>query len=324
MPVRKDSAALYMIVTLNDGTVLKGKILNKVRRRTEFRDELLGNVTFYSKDVASMEELQPQEHYLITMMNGTTVQGKIVERKGGILVFETSEIGNVYIDISLIKTIRCIIPGKMRDGKYWFKTAVDAHYFIALSAIPLKPSEVFYQNSLLLFNSFDAGITKNFSCAGGVFFPTAAFVAPHFGFRIANGICAGGGLLFGMGIGKQRAGIGYGSLTFGNRVAHMTVGGGYSFFTYQKSVNHHLVTTTAYITTFNVSGMVRVAPKCAFITENWFAIDQGLEIYSGGLRLLGEKHSWDFGICSISISRRFSGNQFTLWPIPFVSYMKNL
>ena len=164
MPVRKDSAALYMIVTLNDGTVLKGKILNKVRRRTEFRDELLGNVTFYSKDVASMEELQPQEHYLITMMNGTTVQGKIVERKGGILVFETSEIGNVYIDISLIKTIRCIIPGKMRDGKYWFKTAVDAHYFIALSAIPLKPSEVFYQNSLLLFNSFDAGITKNFSC----------------------------------------------------------------------------------------------------------------------------------------------------------------
>ena len=101
-----DSARTYHIITLKDGTVLKGKIIMQEKKSIQFQDEIIGNITFRTKDVVSMEKVEPQDYYLITMMNGTTLQGKIVNKKENEIAVETANIGIVKIDVNKIKTIQ--------------------------------------------------------------------------------------------------------------------------------------------------------------------------------------------------------------------------
>ena len=321
-----DSLKSYHIVTLKDGTVLKGKVMKHENRRIDFQDELLGNVNFRAKEVASMEKVEPQDFYLITLMNGTTLQGKILNHKEKEIEVETSTIGTIVVELSKIKTIKAITPANYKDGEYWFTTPVDAHYFVSPSSIPLHSGEVYFQNTMGLFNSFNVGITKNLSCIGGIVIPFATFIAPHIGFKITKGIYAAGGGMFSVrrgNTGKLYANLGYGTLTFGNRTSHFTAGAGYGYLTYEVRPYYGVLKNEAYITIITVSGMKRFSPKYALITENWFAVDEGFSFYSGGFRLMGEKNNWDFGIGSIGINQKFTTkNKNVIFPVTFLSYMR--
>ena len=313
----------YHIVTLKDGTVLKGKLVKQERRTIQFEDEMIGKVNFRARDVASMEKVEPQDCYLITMMNGTVLQGKIISRNEKEIIVETSTVGKINVDVSKIKTIKAITPDKYSDGKYWFNTHVDVHYFISPSSIPLRPGEVFYQNTMGVYNSFNVGITNNLSCTGGIIIPTIAFIAPHLSYKISKGIYAAAGAMFSVRAGKFVSNIGYGTLSFGNRNSHLTVGGGYGYLTFETGRYYHRIKKEAYVTTFTVSGMKRIAPRYALVTENWFALDEGFKILTGGLRLMGEKSSWDFGMGSVTASRKVVGQQISIGPLTFISYMRN-
>ena len=318
-----DSLHSYHIITLKDGTVLKGKLIKKEKRRIEFQDEIIGNTTFPAKEVSSMEKVEPQDHYLITLMNGTVLQGKIISRKENEIIIETSSIGNVTLDISKIKTIKSITPVNMKDGKYWFNSPLTTQYFIAPSAIPMNRGEVYYQNTMLVYNSFRTNITNHFSCIGGVVPTALAFVAPTLSFRVRDFFYVGGGVLGTAIVGKEYAALGYGQCTFGNRNSHLSIGGGYGYMTVQQ---YYYVQKISHIEVgvVTISGMKRITPKYSVVTENWFAPNEGISLISGGLRLMGEKNNWDFGIVNFSMSRKIGRNNFSLGPIPFLSYMRNL
>lgn len=319
-----DSIRSYHIITLKDGTVLKGKIINQERKTIQFQDEMIGNVTFRTKDVSSMEKVEPQDYYLILMMNGTTLQGKIVNRTEKEIVVETANIGRINVDVSKIKTIKEINPGNMQDGLYWFKTHVDAHYFITPSAIPLSPGEAYFQNTMGLYNSFDVGITNHFSCLGGVVLPFAAFVSPSLSYKITKGVYAGiGGLAVDIS-GSPYALAGYGQMTFGNRNNHLSVGGGYGVLEGIKKYYYVNKITKVEMGMLSVNAMKRISPKYAVVTENWFTPAEGVRVFTGGVRLMGEKSSWDFGIGKISVSRHITGYHVSVGIISFLSYMRNL
>ncbi len=319
-----DSSHTYHIITLKDGTVLKGKIIKQEKKSVLFQDEIIGNVTFRTKDVSSMEKVEPQDHYLITMMNGTTLQGKIVNRTEKEILVETSNIGRINVDVSKIKTIKEINPGNMEDGKYWFKTHIDAHYFITPSAIPLSPGESYFQNTMALYNSFDVGITNHLSCMGGVVLPWAAFISPRVSFRITKGIHAGVGVIAADITGTPYAGVAYGQVTFGDRNTHLSIGAGYGVLEGIQKYYYTNQITKIEVGLISVNAMKRFSPKYAVVTENWFTPTEGISLFTGGLRLMGEKSSWDFGIASVSISRNITGNNLKLGPITFLSYMRNL
>lgn len=319
-----DSLRSYHIVTLKDGTVLKGKILVQERKSIQFQDEIIGKVTFRTKDVTSLEKVEPQEYYLVTLMNGTTIQGKIVDRKENELIMETANIGRITVDASKIKNIKSINPGNMKDGKYWFTTHVDAHYFLAPSAIPLRPGEAYYQNTMGAFNSFNIGITPNISCMGGIIIPTVVFISPRVNFKIAKGVYAGGGIFFADITSTPYAGAGFGQITFGSRKGHVSAGGGYG---YLGGIQRYYYTNKIESIEFGmlfISGMKRLSPKTAIVTENWFAPTEGVALLTAGMRLLGEKNTWDFGLSSFSADNPGAGNSFSLGPITFISYMRNL
>lgn len=318
-----DSLRSYHIITLNDGTVLKGKIILQERKTIQFQDEMIGNITFRTKDICSMEKADPQEYYLITMMNGTALQGKIVNRKENEILLETASLGRIAIDISKIKTIKSINPGNIKDGLYWFKTHIDAHYTISPSAIALRPGEAYFQNSMLLFNSFDVGITNHFSCMGGIVIPFAAFVMPRLSYKLGKGIYIGGGILFADITGAPYGGAAYGQLTFGNRNSHFSIGGGYGILKGIKRYYYLNKFEKTELGLISVSGMKRFSPKYAIVTENWFTPTEGVGVFTGAVRLMGEKSTWDFGLGGISI-RNLAGSSLTVGPVSFLSYMRNL
>lgn len=320
-----DTLRSYHIITLKDGTVLKGKILVQERKAIQFQDEMIGAITFHTKDVSSMEKVEPQEYYLVTMMNGTTVQGKIVNRTEKDIIMESTSIGRVHVDISKIKTIKSITPGNMQDGKYWFTTHVDAHYIITPSAIALRPGEAYLQNTMGLFNSFEVGITSHFSCMGGIVIPMAAFIVPKFNYRIRKGIHIGCGVLMADITGAPYAGAAFGQLTFGNRNSHLSIGGGYGVVEGIKRYYYLNKIEKIELGLLSLSASKRLSPRYAVVTENWFTPTEGVRIFTGGLRLLGEKNTWDFGIASVSVGTRVAGNNnVSLGPITFLSYMRNL
>ena len=316
--------ASYHIVTLKDGTVLKGKVLKEEHKRIDFQDELIGNVSFREKEVASMEKVEPQEHYLIILMNGTTLQGKIVNRKEKEIVVETANIGNVTVDLSKIKTIKAITAANFKDGKYWFKTHIDAHYIVTPSALPLRSGEAFFQNTMGLYNSCDVGITNHFSCMVGIFIPSAAFIAPNFNFKIANGVHAGVGVMAVDITYKPYGGSAFAQITFGNRSGHLSLGGSYGFVARIQKYYYYQKYEKIELGLLSVSGMKRIAPKYAVVTENWFTPAEGISAFTAGFRVMGEKNSFDFGIASISVSSKIAGNPISRGPFSFLSYMRNL
>ncbi|TAL57567.1 MAG: hypothetical protein EPN85_13780, partial [Bacteroidetes bacterium] len=273
-----DSLRSYHIVTLKDGTVLKGKIVVQDKKAIQFQDEMIGTITFRTKDVSSMEKVDPQEYYLVTMMNGTTLQGKIVNRTEKDIVMETANIGRIDVDITKIKTIKSITPGNMQDGRYWFTTHVDAHYVIIPSAIALRPGEAYLQNTMGLFNSFDVGITSHFSCMGGIVIPMAAFIAPNINYKIRKGIHIGGGVLFADITGAPYAGAAYGQLTFGNRNSHLSVGGAYGVLEGIKKYYYVNKIEKIELGLISISALKRFSPKYAIVTENWFTPTEGIRV----------------------------------------------
>lgn len=320
-----DSLQSYHIVTLKDGTVLKGKIVNQNKRAIQFQDEIIGTITFRTKDVSSMEKVDPQDYYLITLMNGTTIQGKIVNRQDNLLIVETSNIGRVNVDVNKIKTIKSINPGNMRDGRYWFTTPVDAHYAIVPSAINLRPGEAYLQNTMGLFNSFGVGITSNFSCMGGIVLPFAAFVAPTLNYKLRKGIYMGTGILLFDVTGEPYGGAAFGQVTFGNRNAHLSIGGAYGILKGLRRYYYLNKIDKIELGLLSVSGFKRLSPKYAIFTENWITPTEGVRVFTGGIRLLGEKNTWDFGIgkVSLDLNGRTNGNA-SLGIISFLSYMRTL
>jgi hypothetical protein len=319
-----DTLRSYHIITLKDGTVLKGKIIVQDKKAIQFQDEMVGNITFRTRDVSSMEKVEPQDYYLVTMMNGTTLQGKIVNKTEKEIIMETSNIGRINVDVSKIKTIKSINPGNMQDGRYWFTTPVDAHYAVAPSAISLRPGEAYLQNTMGLFNSFDVGITSNFSCMGGIFIPLAAFIAPSISYKIRNGIHISGGLFFVDITGAPYAGAAYGLLTFGNRNRHLSVGGAYGRLEGIKKYYYLNTVERIELGLISLSGFKRLSPKYAIFSENWLTPTEGIGIFTGGLRLLGEKNTWDFGIARVSVKRSVTGSSVSLGTVSFLSYMRNL
>jgi len=319
-----DTLSFYHIITLKDGTVLKGKIMMQERQTIQFQDEMIGNLTFRTKNVSSMEKVEPQEHYLITMMNGTALHGKIINRKENEITVETANLGIVYVDMNKIKTIKNITAGNMKDGKYWFKTDVDAHYFVQPCAIPIGSGSAYFQNTMALYNSFHVGITSNFSCVGGVILPVAAFISPHANFKIAQNVHAGLGIIAADITGSPYAGAAYGQVTFGNRNAHVSFTGGYGVLEGITDYYYTTKITSIEVGVISISAVKRFSPKYALITENWITPSEGIAILTGGLRLLGEKNSWDFGIANVSISHHITGKDISIGPISFLSFMRNL
>lgn len=249
------------------------------------------------------------------MKNGEEYKGEILEKNDKTIVLKT-----VNGKIDLIATNVEKIEDESYTGEYRYDNPTPSKYFIGGSAIPLKKGKGYYNNSLLLLNSVNYGISDNVSIGGGFEFVTLFqgiplwFVNSKVGFQVSEKIHVGGGVAVLGFLGEGYGALGYGMTTFGNTEKNISIGLGYAF---EKGIDDDTETSPPL---FMVSGIYRITRMVALMSENFIlSDDDGDVLHSGiyGVRLLSRKHSFDIGVMS-SFSE--GGGEIDL---PYVGYTRS-
>jgi len=270
--------------------------------------------------------------------------GKLDSKTETTLRILTQNLGQITLSKSAIKSIKIIEENQIKNGKYLFPNPHATRYFFGPSAIPLKKGEKYFQNAYLLSNSMQIGLSDEFSIGGGVVVPFLFYITPKFGKKISENVHVGGGILLASSLISNLnlgVGVGYGSITVGSNENNVTLNVGWGA---TKGDSYDAVTNTSRTTwsfankpMFTLSGMTRISRRCMLVSENWFfAVNEytyddqmkangimqanGIKsnyngILSGGLRIMLEKSSFDFGILSpMGVSTSAMG-------IPYIDYV---
>lgn len=264
-------------------------------------------------------QAQDATYYRIVTTDGNKFIGTLVSQDDAQVVLNTSDLGEVTIQRSNIKSMETIEPSRIKNGDYWYENPHATRYLFSTNAIGLKPGEGYYQNTWIFFNNVNVGVTKNISLGGGLV-PTFLFgtssvpvwLMPKVSIPIAQDnlhIAAGG--LFGGIIGEDSFGLGlaYGVLTYGNTDKNITVGLGYGYGDGQWSKTPLI----------NINGMYRLTKTLYLVSENYFISvgDESTGIISLAGRWAPENFSIDFGLVRPTEDGEYIGLPWLGFTVPF-------
>ncbi|MCX2738765.1 hypothetical protein [Pontibacter anaerobius] len=243
-------------------------------------------------DTTSTQQPAPQR-WLVETKDGSVFQGVFLGQNEAGIRLMTESAGEVTIPMSKVKSFRILDERNFKDGEYWFENPNATRYLFSPSAFSLRKGEAYYQNTYLVLNSFNYGITDRFTIGAGFELISTFsgepifFITPKYTFPITEKVRAGAGILYLRSTGFDDfggLGIGYGIVTYGNTDNNATLGLGFGYV--DGSFSERPIIT--------ISGMKRVSRKIGLVTENWLVPDNELYgIYSYGLRFMGEKITVD-------------------------------
>lgn len=234
---------------------------------------------------------------IIETKDGSVIQGRFVAHTENGIRLLTESAGEITISNDQIGWMKVVEEDRFKNGKYWFDNPNATRYLFSPTAFSLKKGEAYYQNTYLVLNSFNYGITDNLTIGAGFeLFSTFSgdpvfFVNPKYTFRINDKLRAGAGVLY-ANISSNTTnfsglGIGYGILTYGNTDDNITLGMGYGFV--EKELANRPV--------FTLSGMKRLSSRIGLVSENWIVpVEDYYGVYSYGLRFMGEKLTVDLAL----------------------------
>lgn len=236
--------------------------------------------------------------WAIDTRDGNTFIGSIEMEDSSRIVLLTELYGQLSIPKDLIKEKKVFLRTDLVEGEYWFSNPHATRYFFMTSAYGLEKGEGYYQNTWILFNQVNYGIT-NFLSLGGGLVPlflfagseTPVFISPKLTFPlIKEKVNLGGGLLLGHILGESGTfGLAYGALTFGSRDKNLTLGTGWAF----------VEGDWAEVPTLTLSGMIRVSRKTYLLSENYYIGTSGgssFGIISMGGRSVQKRLAIDYGL----------------------------
>ncbi|PRY13136.1 hypothetical protein CLV24_10650 [Pontibacter ummariensis] len=240
------------------------------------------------------EQTQPRQHWRIQTKDGSVLQGVFLGQTEAGIRLLTESAGEITVPMEQVNSFRILDERNFKNGEYWFENPNATRYLFSPTAYSLRKGEAYYQNTYLVLNSFNYGLTDRFTIGAGFEIistfsgePTF-FITPKYSIPISDKLNAGVGVLYAttaLGEGFGGLGIGYGIVTYGNREHNATLGAGFGFV--DDEVSGQPVLT--------LSGMTRVGRKTALVTENWFIPENSsyYGVYSYGIRFMGEKITVD-------------------------------
>jgi len=240
---------------------------------------------------------QTEQLYRVETSDGTVVIGTLSSGTETEVVLDTEQMGTVTLKRSTIERMEKIRPDRLRDGTYWFPNPQSTRYFFAPNAIGIPKGKGYYQNTWILFNNANYGVSDHVSIGAGTvptflfgassvpvwLLPKVSFSTPQEHLHVAGGAMLGGVLGQDNGLG----GLLYGSATVGGRDHNATLGLGYGYS------GSSLSDTPA----VNVSGMTRVGRTTYLLSENYLFPGTDFNgIISFGVRWAPENFAVDFGL----------------------------
>lgn len=236
--------------------------------------------------------------YKVELLDGSVFVGRMVDSTDTRIRLLTNSGTSVDVDSRSMTRITPVSASDLHRGKYWFPNPNATRYLFAPSAFSLKRGEGYYQNTYIVLNSFNVGVTDNITIGGGFELTSLLikgsggpifFLTPKVSIPVNDRFRAAAGVLY-VNVpdlfSNQRSGggIAYGVGTFGTPNSNFSAGLGWGFIQGDFSTNP-VVT---------LSGMHRVSRKVALVTENWLIPADGYYgIYSYGVRFFGEKLAVD-------------------------------
>lgn len=242
----------------------------------------------------AQESEEPKRFYRVETTEGQTVIGALVSENEQDIVIDTRQLGEVTIERANIKRMEKVDSARIRDGEYWFRNPQSTRYLFAPNAIGIPEGHGYYQNTWILLNNVNYGVSDNVSIGGGTV-PIFLFganalpiwVLPKVSVSPAENVHLAGGAVLGGVLAEENVGVGlvYGASTIGNRDHNATFGLGYGYAEDEFSETPVI----------NVSGMTRISRTTYLISENYF-FAEGNGVISFGVRWAPENFAVDFAL----------------------------
>ncbi|MEX0663053.1 MAG: hypothetical protein WD381_02820, partial [Balneolaceae bacterium] len=248
----------------------------------------------------------------ITLIDNSSQIGQILSVKDTELELR-KENERTFIELARIKSIRDL--DTTQSGYDWFKNPNESRLLISPTARPLEKGSGYYQNIYVFISGVAYGITDNIALTGGIsMIPGLGvtnqlyFVSGKYGGQISDNHYLSGGLGV-VSVGGADDGLifGYGNYTYEFNRGSLTTG----------VTGFSLPSEDVGTTTFLFGGDYRISQRVAFVSENYFFPEAGDGIFSYGVRLMGERLSFDLAFFRSSLDDGLG------FGIPYVDFVFN-
>lgn len=255
--------------------------------------------------------MQPKVKSVVIKNDGTEYVGYILSRDAREILIEVADLGEMYIPMHEIKSIR-----EIDEEAYYSSGEVFAtRYFITTNGLPLRKGD-----NYALFNIFGPEIHSNVADNVSMGLMTSWVAIPLVGsmkFSIPAGenVSLGIGTLIGTGLWAGLEHIGalvYGSFTMGDYANNITFSGGYLGATiFSETMSAPLA---------SVACMFAINQNFSFVGDSFIVMKKGS---SGALIIPGVRYSksndraFQFGLAGI-----VAGGEAVPFPIPYLGFFR--
>jgi len=240
---------------------------------------------------------QETKTYRIETVDGNIFIGELISETEEQVTIRTESAGDITISRENIRQMTLIENDRKRDEGYWLENPHGTRYLFAPSAFAIKKGQGYYQNTWILFNNINYGVTDNFSIGAGTVplflfgvSSTPFWIMPKLSIPVAGDMLhLSAGALVGGVIGEDggSGGLLYGTGTLGNTDKNITLGLGYAY-------GGGEISSTPVV---NISGMVRTGRTIYLVSENYFVPNTGFDgLASFGIRWAPENFAVDFAL----------------------------
>lgn len=240
---------------------------------------------------------QEMETYRIETHDGNIFIGELISETDEQVTFRTESAGEITISRENIKRMTLLDDARKQNDEYWHENPQSTRYLFAPNALGIKKGQGYYQNTWILFNNVNYGITNNFSIGAGMVpmflfgvSSTPFWIMPKLSIPVASDKLhfSAGALIGGVtGVDSGSGGLLYGTGTVGGADKNLSVGLGYAY-------GGGEISSTPVV---NISGMYRTGKSIYLVSENYFAPGTGANgLASFGVRWAPENFAVDFAL----------------------------
>ena len=225
---------------------------------------------FFSQEIFSQDyadttkNAKPVPTVTIKTKDGTRLRGKIIKNDGKTYTIQTQNLGIVSIPSENVSFIQQNDYQAISDSNEMFEPLSNTAYLANQSGYNLKQGDIRYTNIYIVANSFNFGLTDNFSASIGfvTISPTILSVGGKYTFKTSDKVRFGlsGTYVFSSGFANN---VGFGAIgavgTFGTDTKNISVGA-----TWGTSQGNIFSGRPA----FQLSGITRVSRRVALTMDN--------------------------------------------------------
>jgi hypothetical protein len=243
----------------------------------------------------TIEVTSPDAVVEIRLADGSVLFGRVTAVDDSRVTIETTGGTRVDVDRGQIRSIRPV-RGTQVAGAFWPADPNGTRLFFGPTARSLQAGQGSFGVFELFFPFASYGVTDRFSISGGTpIVPDAigevGYIAPQLQVMRTSRTAVAVGAMAAFGTDDvATAGLLYGVGTFGSADDAITVSAAFPFYTDGDDGD------VGSDPLFMIGGENRISRRVKLLTENYFIPGEEGALISGGIRILGDRLTADFGV----------------------------